>query len=489
MMSLHPAELLAVSRRSELDCLLALACNAFDVPVVLLSLVNNQTLCSKNCSELDCNAIVADTAFCNLALPTGDLLVVDEVADDARIAGKRLAADGPAIRFYAGVPIMLESGRPAGSLCLVDVVPRQLLPEQRHRLREIGKIVGVLLADALRAQLIGNLTDALSERMRRAHDDGASIARYRKMYERASALAHIGVWECDLATEELTWTDGVYDIFELPRGARVSREVVLSLYDRQSRLRMERMRRKAIEDRASCSLDIRIRTAKGNRRWVRLTIDVEAEDGRAVRIFGLKQDITQERDLLDRLRRLAEIDPMTGLANRSMFEGRLARALGATSRATAATALVLIDLDGFKEINDTHGHAAGDECLRQIARRLRTVFKRPHVIGRIGGDEFAVLVQGPRSAAEVERLVVEAIARIRWPIEHAGARLVVGASVGVSYPADIRGYDLNALFAEADQAMYAAKKSGRDGYRVFGREEERPSGLQPPPAVLGVPAA
>jgi diguanylate cyclase (GGDEF)-like protein len=489
MMSSHSAELSTESRRTELDCLLTLVCNTFDVALTMLAPVNSRPVIANISADIDGELVAAEAEFYNLALKNRELVVVEDASSDPRFAGRRFAAGGPAVRFYAGVPIVLESGTPAGTLCLVDGVPRQLSEEQRRRLHEVARIVGVLLADAQRARLIGNLTDALSERMQRARDDGATIARYRKMYERASALAHIGVWECDLATEELTWTDGVYDIFELPRGSRISRDVVLTLYDRESRLRMERMRRKAIEDRASCSLDIRIRTAKGNRRWVRLTIDVEAEDGRAVRIFGLKQDITQERDLLERLRRLAEYDPMTGLANRSMFEGRLARALTTTSRATAATALVLIDLDGFKEINDTHGHAAGDECLRQIARRLRSVFRRPHVIGRIGGDEFAVLMQGPRSAAEVERLVAEAIGEIRRPIEFAGERLVAGASVGVSYPADIRGYDLNTLFAEADHAMYAAKKSGRDSYRFFGRETERPAGEAVPPAALGAPAA
>ena len=122
-------------------------------------------------------------------------------------------------------------------------------------------------------------------------EQAASIAHYKKMYDRASALARIGVWECDLATEALTWTDGVYDLFELPRGSALERARIVALYDEESRREMERLRAVAIKDGSGFSLDIQIRTARGNERWLRLTADIEQENGRAVRIFGTKQDI------------------------------------------------------------------------------------------------------------------------------------------------------------------------------------------------------
>lgn len=124
---------------------------------------------------------------------------------------------------------------------------------------------------------------------------GATVAHYRKMYDRTSALAKIGMWECDLATEALTWTDGVYDLFELPRGSHVERDQILTYYDEKSRREMERLRARAIRQGGSFAMDIKIRTAKGNERWIRLTADVEQEDGRSVRIFGTKQDVTAEK--------------------------------------------------------------------------------------------------------------------------------------------------------------------------------------------------
>jgi two-component system sensor kinase FixL len=132
----------------------------------------------------------------------------------------------------------------------------------------------------------------------------ASIAHYKKMYDRSSALARIGVWECDLATEALTWTDGVYDLFELPRGFPLERARIVQYYDEESRREMERLRARTIRDGGSFSLDVHIRTAKGNERWLRLTADVERENGRSVRIFGTKQDITAEKSAQEKVRAL-----------------------------------------------------------------------------------------------------------------------------------------------------------------------------------------
>jgi C4-dicarboxylate-specific signal transduction histidine kinase len=134
--------------------------------------------------------------------------------------------------------------------------------------------------------------------------EAGSVAHYKKMYDRASALARIGVWECDLATEALTWTDGVYDLFELPRGAALERARIVDYYDEESRREMERLRAEAIRTGGSFSLDIHIHTAKGNARWLRLTADVEREHGRSVRIFGTKQDITAEKLALEKVRAL-----------------------------------------------------------------------------------------------------------------------------------------------------------------------------------------
>src|SRR4051812_45759141 len=132
----------------------------------------------------------------------------------------------------------------------------------------------------------------------------ASIAHYKKMYDRSSALARIGVWECDLETDALTWTDGVYDLFELPRGSPLLRARILGFYDDESRREMERLRTSIIRDGGNFSLDVHIRTATGRPRGGGLTADVERENGRSVRVFGTKQDITAEKSAQEKVRAL-----------------------------------------------------------------------------------------------------------------------------------------------------------------------------------------
>lgn len=130
-----------------------------------------------------------------------------------------------------------------------------------------------------------------------ARAQAVTIAHYKKMYDRSSALARIGVWECDLATDTLIWTDGVYDLFELPRGSPIPRAKIVAMYEPASRAEMERERARAIRDGTSFAIDILVRTARGNMRWLRLTADIEQDDeGRSIRIFGTKQDITQEKE-------------------------------------------------------------------------------------------------------------------------------------------------------------------------------------------------
>jgi PAS domain S-box-containing protein len=133
---------------------------------------------------------------------------------------------------------------------------------------------------------------ALEELVR---DQAEAIALYRKMFERTSAMAKIGVWECDLGDESLTWSDAVYDLFELPRGSPLDRARIVEMYEPESRREMEVERQRAIEDGSGFSIDVQVSTAKGNARWIRLTAGVEMEDGEAVRIFGIKQDISEEK--------------------------------------------------------------------------------------------------------------------------------------------------------------------------------------------------
>lgn len=175
-------------------------------------------------------------------------------------------------------------------------------------------------------------------------------------------------------------------------------------------------------------------------------------------------DISERKRAEREIERLALTDPLTQLANRNHFNARLREAVSRAGRSGGIVGLAIVDLDHFKPINDAHGHPAGDLALQAIARRLQGVFRGVDVIARIGGDEFAVILDGPASP-EAARLPLErAIAEIARPIELGGQHVTVGASIGAAFcPMDTNDPEL--LVQLADQALYAAKGAGRNRLR------------------------
>ncbi|KAB1072464.1 GGDEF domain-containing protein [Methylobacterium planeticum] len=297
---------------------------------------------------------------------------------------------------------------------------------------------------------------------------GRSLRQHKRLYEQAARLVRMGAWECDLATERLTWTAGVYDLFGLPAGARLTRSAIVDRYAEASRRELELVRAEAIRFGRGFVLDSEIRTWRGETRWIRITADLAFAEGRPVRLFGAKQDITGEREAWHRLRQRAEHDSLTGLANRGVFDAHY-RAMVADARDHAGVAaLALIDLDHFKAVNDRLGHAAGDECLRQVALRLQRLFGDAVLVARIGGDEFAVLLRGPLGPGRIAAMLARASAALCQPIAWNGARLAIGASIGATILGRRRGRAGSEVFAEADAALYDAKAAGRSAVRIFG---------------------
>ena len=175
------------------------------------------------------------------------------------------------------------------------------------------------------------------------------------------------------------------------------------------------------------------------------------------------EDITQANA---RLEQIANYDPVTGLANRASFNDRVATDLAAAARDKSEVALLLIDLDHFKQINDTLGHSAGDRVLKEIADRLTCAVQDHGMIARIGGDEFAVLVKGPMATVDARAYANRIIELSERPISVGGAAMVVHLSIGLGgYPHHAQNAD--DLLACADLALYAAKESGRRCVRAF----------------------
>ena len=189
-------------------------------------------------------------------------------------------------------------------------------------------------------------------------------------------------------------------------------------------------------------------------------------DGRIAHYVGIFGDNSAVRDYENRLKHLASHDLLTALPNRAAFEEAAATAIRRASATGGRLALLFVDLDGFKGVNDTYGHAAGDALLRTIGQRIRRCLRAGDAVARVGGDEFNILLDDVGSEKEAARVARTLLARIGEPVEVDRQSIALSASIGISfYPQDADGVD--ELVTHADMAMYEAKSRGRNNYQVF----------------------
>lgn len=190
-------------------------------------------------------------------------------------------------------------------------------------------------------------------------------------------------------------------------------------------------------------------------------------EGRIVSYVNIDMDASAQHEAQQRALRLATHDHLTGLPNRALLADRVQQAIAQHARDGVPFALLFIDLDGFKLVNDRCGHQAGDEVLRQVARRLGERVRAVDTVARIGGDEFVVLLAGLADRSLASEIASELVDAVRQPVALPDGPCAVGASVGVAvHPQD--GNDLDALLASADQAMYEAKRAGGNRIRLVG---------------------
>jgi diguanylate cyclase (GGDEF)-like protein len=372
------------------------------------------------------------------------LVLADTAMHESLARDQPRFPDGRPIRFLATLPLALGDHSPVHLLTLADIMPRS---------------IGV--ANRLAAFALESFHPTRRDEVETLV--ALHLQQNAALLDCATAAAGIGVWQCNLTNNALAWSAGVYDLFGLERGSPVKRDRIVTQYADASRDEMKEARARVIETGTEFKLDAEIVRPDGQQRWMRLTASVQSVNGFALRLFGTKQDITEERRLIDHMRHLAETDAMTGLANRARLKARLDYPEG-------ISALLLVDLDGFKAVNDTYGHAIGDKCLEEAAHRLRACCTGAPLVVRLGGDEFAIILEADHSGREADLLASRIVECMSLPFEHAGMCIALGASVGLAFRTGGSGEE---LFRQADQALYVAKAEGRRTSRTFHRSVER----------------
>ena len=316
------------------------------------------------------------------------------------------------------------------------------------------------------ARLVYELTDVTEQRAdrRRADDYAWRLAHIEQ-------LARVGTWEWHLPTDRVVWSPTLLAMIGLAPGTAMDYPTYRTMIHPDDLDMIEATLDRAVRAATPFTYTHRMYLANGQElRILECYGEVFTdESGRPLRMLGTAHDITEIRQVQDELAYLAEHDPLTGLPNRRALTARMSELLAAGPGAAAA--LLLIDIDNFKDINDLRGHAIGDEVLRLLARLLTSHLPAGAVVGRLGGDEFAVLLP----ACDAERAIVIAGGlcdlAARTPFAIRGVPLRVTLSIGAAPldPAD----DDELPLAHAALALYEAKGEGRNRARLFAPEQHR----------------
>jgi len=341
--------------------------------------------------------------------------------------------------------------------------------ERRHRVRE-GRIIDVEVT-ARRMILDGRpvwltLVNDVSERKRAEAALLESEAQFRQL---AGNIPQV-FWIADTSMSRTLYVSPAAEsMLGCPLEEVLSdRRALIRAVHPQDRSRVHAARKTA----AAGGYDetYRIVRPDGSVRWVRdRAFPVHDGAGNVHRIAGIAEDITERKEAEERLLHLAHYDVLTSLPNRVLFYDRLRQALAQARRNQWITGVMFMDVDRFKNINDTLGHAVGDQLLRQVSERLAGAVRAGDTVGRLGGDEFAIVLSNLGNADNARVVAQKIMSAFNEPFKLEGAEICVTTSIGITlYPED--STDQDTLIKNADAAMYKAKEAGRNAYQFYTRE-------------------
>lgn len=322
-----------------------------------------------------------------------------------------------------------------------------------HARDELGRLAKDINA------LLARVDDALE----REHATQALLAASERKWRRIFESAESGLFTLDAEGRLSDWNPALAAALALPaeRAAGEGLRLADRLLDTEGGV--ERMLQAIRAGAEVVEADFECGNLKGEMRWLHIVLNpLEGEGGM---VQGIASDVTERKRAEALARAQAARDALTGLLNRRGLEEVYAR-VARHDHDAAGLGLLLIDLDGFKAVNDSHGHEAGDELLRVVARRIETVVRRTDKVARVGGDEFVVLLDRLNSVSVARNIAAKLVHSLAQPFSvRGGVQVSIGASIGVvhtQYPPA----QASELLRRADAAMYEAKKSGKSQYRI-----------------------
>jgi diguanylate cyclase (GGDEF)-like protein/PAS domain S-box-containing protein len=317
----------------------------------------------------------------------------------------------------------------------------------------------------------------------RANRAFLDLAQSEARLANAQRIAKLGHWEWDLATGQVQRSEEIYEIVgrtreELP----ATHDAFLDTLHVDDRPLFKEAVEGALQRRQSFSLDFRVVRPDGSVRIVHQQGEVDYDvAGNATRMLGTTQDITERKRAEEQIRQLVLYDSLTGLPNRNLFKEQVTHALTRTGRSAEMLAVISLDLNRFKRVNETLGYQLGDALLRETASRLTKTLRQADYVARHdptdsnvlvahqGADEFSVLLAGVDEVPDVTKVVRRILEVVARPFNLGGNEVVVGANIGIAiHPLD--GQDAESLQNNARTAMYYANQQGRDNYQFYNKQ-------------------
>ncbi len=319
---------------------------------------------------------------------------------------------------------------------------------------------------------LGDLVDLFNSLLSTIEVENTSLRRSKDRFRKLTALSPVGIFQIN-NKQHLEYVNQRWrDIHATPDYLPSLESWMASIHP-EDQQRFHEHWHNLVDNQESISIELRLVRRDNEVIWLQLlTSALHDQHGKLLGYLGAISDISELKEAQLQMETLAFYDPLTGLANRRLFRDRLKSSIAKAQRTKTSVALLFIDMDQFKRINDTLGHDAGDLLLVEVARRLQANMRETDTVSRVGGDEFTILLTDVRSSHDVLLVAEKLLRALAEPIHIHGHTLTTTVSIGITMTPD-DSIDDNILMKNADLAMYRAKELGRNNIQFFSEDLNR----------------
>jgi diguanylate cyclase (GGDEF)-like protein len=454
--ALHSLKLLDTASQERFERITRFCSELFDCTISLISLVDAKRQWFLARTGTDVRETSREGSFCSYAIESGRNLLVRDALTDERFCTSPLVTGTPHIRSYLGQPIVAYDGSLVGVLCVIDQRPNHFDEKQLAQLSVLSKVVEDLIqAHEQELDATYNLAH-LRERTDR-------LEKSNLIFAQAEKVAKIGSWELHIETGRMTYSAQSYAILERPEAPVWNLEDALNIYDPDDLEIVTAALARAIATQGSAQAEANVLMPSGQKKRLKVIGEyMQPTLENPARLVGIMQDVTEVHHAQMALQRAADYDALTNLLNRHAFDRLLGQQFFEHRHTGRDFFALLLDLDGFKDINDTFGHLVGDVVLKEISSRIIEVVPSDAVVARWGGDEFAVITPLGTSEMEATAIGENLIEAISREVEISGRTLAITATCGLARTGET--VVARELLRRADLALYHGK--GREPGRT-----------------------